>query len=269
MSNCSSAKAVTPHSILTSKLIELEDQLDASQITEGARKTLRKCVDLATGLDSYLDQVSTKPSEELAELELATRQTDWDNEFEQSTTDLHLEQEMISGGLEGQFLRLIVRIVRPKRVLEIGTFTGYSAMAMAEALDADAELIGCEFDSYAAEFARRHLTNAGFENRVKIFEGDALETLASLDGQFDLVFIDADKTGYLNYYNLLFSHNLVSSGSLILIDNSLYQGEVYSAGEVSANGEAVRQFNALVAADARVDQVLLPLRDGVTIIRVN
>ena len=265
----STAKPVTPHSILSSELEKLCSELASAQISPQAKAHLDKCLDLAGGLDAYLDQVSSQPSEQLAHLESETRSTDWDGEFEKKETELHLEQEMISGGLEGQFLKLVVQISQPKRVLEIGSFTGYSALAMAEGLPEGSQITGCEYDPYAAEFARRHFERAGLSDRIKILEGDANESIANLGEVYDLVFIDADKQGYEGYYKALFNNGLVESGSLILIDNSLYQGEVYSKKELSENGHAVRKFNEFVAQDERTSQVLLPLRDGVTLVRVN
>ena len=264
-------RPVWPQGILAQELRHLSKHLEGIKLPAEATGALEKCVQLAEGLDPYLDSVSSTPSPALVAVEKAARTTDWDGLYERGETDLRLESEMVSGALAGQFLRLLVRSLPVKTVLEIGTFAGYGAVAMLEGLTEDGFLDGLEYDTYVAGLARRHLMEAGFEEQSAIHEGDGQESLRKLakEGKsYDLVFIDADKQGYAGYYETLFDLELISSGSLVLIDNTLYQGEAYGCGKVSANGHAIAAFNQLVKEDPRTEQVLIPLRDGITFVRV-
>ena len=269
MSTSFDARPVTPHSILADRVLSLESELGRGMISIEAKKLLKEIKDLSQGLESYLTEVSSPASSRLSRLEEKTRAKDWQSAYHSGETGLLLEQEMISGTLEGQFLKLLVRLSQPREILEIGSFTGYSALAMAEGLEGCGKITGIEYDESVANFAQSYLNEAGFGERVKILHGDAKEVLVTLKGNcYDLVFIDADKQGYAAYFSALFDLCLVDSGSLIVVDNTLYQGEVYGQANLSANGAAVREFNAELRADSRVEQVLIPLRDGVTLLWV-
>jgi caffeoyl-CoA O-methyltransferase len=155
-------------------------------------------------------------------------------------------------------------------VLEIGMFTGYSALAMAEALPANGEVVACEVDTYVAEFAQQCFKESADGSKISVRVAPALETmqqLAAAGEVFDLVFIDADKAGYIDYLNLLLTTGLLAPGGLICADNTLMQGQPYLSGIPTPNGIAIAKFNQAVANDVRVEQVLLPLRDGLTLIR--
>ncbi|NEO60525.1 MAG: SAM-dependent methyltransferase, partial [Moorea sp. SIO4G2] len=182
-----------------------------------------------------------------------------------------LEQEMLSGHIEGQTLKLFVYMTKAKRILEVGMFTGYSALAMAEALPEDGDLVACEVDQYVADFARACFEASPHGSKIKVEVAPALETLEKLaDAQesFDLVFIDADKKEYVDYLKVLLDRDVLTPGGFICVDNTLLQGQPYLPPEQqTANGSAIAKFNQFVADDPRVEQVLLPLRDGLTIIR--
>ena len=170
---------------------------------------------------------------------------------------------MLSGPVEGSLLQLLVWVSRARRVLEIGCFTGFSAQMMAAALPEDGELITCEVDPDRAEVARRHFDRGPDGDKIDILVGPALETLKSVDGPFDLVFIDADKTPYVSYYER--AMELLSDRGIIAVDNVLFGGRV-----VDPQSEADRTmaaFNAHVAADPRVRQLILTVRDGLMLIR--
>ena len=170
---------------------------------------------------------------------------------------------MLSGPVEGSLLQLLVWVSRARRVLEIGCFTGFSAQMMAAALPEDGELITCEVDPDRAEVARRHFDRGPDGDKIEILVGPALETLKSVDGPFDLVFIDADKTPYVSYYER--AMELLSDRGIIAVDNVLFGGRV-----VDPQSEADRTmaaFNAYVAADPRVRQLILTVRDGLMLIR--
>jgi caffeoyl-CoA O-methyltransferase len=178
---------------------------------------------------------TTPPDHYLADLEEETRAS-LDN------------PEMLSGPVVGRLLETLVFALQPKLVLEIGTFSGYSALSMARSLPPDGRIISLENDPEHATFARRHTERHG---RIAVREGPALESIAALDGPFDLVFIDADKAGYIDYYEAVVPK--LAPGGLIVADNTLF--------------ESLLEFNEHVAADPRTVQVLLPVRQGVTIAR--
>ena len=265
-----SPRPVTPSTILAMDLGELYRRLAAADADAEVLSLLRRACDLADGLDSYLGRCTTPESPALAALARRTHETDWD-----ANPTSPLEQEMLSGHVEGQLLKFLVHMTNAHRVLEIGMFTGYSALAMAEALPDDGRVLACEIDADVARLARECFDDSQDGDKISIAVGPALETLGRLStdersrtAQFDLVFIDADKGAYLDYVELLLSSDLLSPRAVIAVDNTLMQGQPYLTGaDVSVNGAAISNFNAELAADPRVEQVLIPLRDGVTLIR--
>jgi predicted O-methyltransferase YrrM len=188
-------------------------------------------------------------------------------------TNLHvLNPHMLSGQVQGELLKMLSRMIRPKRVLELGTYTGYSALCLAEGLTNDGELITIEHNDELEDTIRRHFALSPLGNQITLLIGDAKQLLehgshSSLgdSGQFDLVFIDADKREYCAYYNLIFP--LVREGGFILADNTLWDSHVIDpAYDKEKQTVELRRFNDLIAADSRVSQVILPLRDGLTVI---
>ncbi len=171
---------------------------------------------------------------------------------------------MLTGTVEGRLLETLVFAVQPRLVLEIGTFSGYSALSMAPALPDDGRIVTCELDDVRADFAQRHVDAAGLGERIEIRRGPALETIAALDGPFDLVFVDADKGGYVDYYEAVLPK--LADHGLIAADNTLAGGRVVT-GEDDDTARAIATFNDHVAADPRTVQVLLTVRDGMTLIR--
>jgi caffeoyl-CoA O-methyltransferase len=172
---------------------------------------------------------------------------------------------MLTGHLEGRFLKMLVAISGARRILEIGTYTGYSAMSMAEALPADGQLITCEIDDAHAQLARAHIARSADAAKIEVRVGPAIETIAALDGAFDMVFIDADKTSYLDYYEAVVPR--LSPRGFICVDNVLWSKRVLDPGDRSESTAALRAFNDRVVADQRVECVMVPIRDGVTIVR--
>lgn len=166
------------------------------------------------------------------------------------------------GHLEGAFLRLLVKISNARRVLELGTFTGYSALAMAEGLPEDGELITLDIDKDYTDIAKKFWAKSPHGKKIKLILGPAFETLQKLTGMFDLVFIDADKGNYLNYWNLCMPK--VRQGRLLVVDNVLW-----SSGDVlhpkDSTEKAIAAFNEFVRSDSRVEAVMLTIRDGVTV----
>lgn len=177
-----------------------------------------------------------------------------------------LQPRMLSGALQGRFLAMMSKLIQPKYILEIGTYTGYSALCLAEGLAADGELHTLEINDELESMSRRYFEAAGQANRIHLHIGDALETIPKLQKPWNLVFMDADKPRYLAYYKMLIDS--LPSGALILADNVLWSGKVIE--EIDPNDEstlALVEFNNFVQNDARVENILFPLRDGVMCIR--
>ncbi len=173
--------------------------------------------------------------------------------------------QMVVGPLEGAFLKLMVQLVQARRVLEVGMFTGYSALSMAEVLPEEGRLLTCEIDSDSAALASKYFARSPHGHKIEIRMGAALETLRDLTGPFDLVFIDADKVNYVNYYRR--ASELIAPHGIILIDNVLWSGNVLLHPPPDPSTEAIQELNRVVAADRGVLAVLLTIRDGVLMIR--
>ena len=171
---------------------------------------------------------------------------------------------MMVGAVEGRFLQLLVWATGARRVLEIGTFSGYSALSMAAGLPPDGRIVTCEIEPRHAEVARRFVAQSAYADRIEIRLGPALDTVASLPGPFDLVFIDADKTAYAAYYEAVLPK--LADRGLVVVDNTLWSGRVLDGEDDSEDTAAIRAFNDMVAADSRVVCVQLPVRDGITLL---
>jgi caffeoyl-CoA O-methyltransferase len=174
---------------------------------------------------------------------------------------------MLTGEVEGRFLEMLVFLAQPRLVLEIGTFSGYSALSMVRALPAGARIVTCELEDEHADLAERHIAAAGLADRIEVRRGPAIETVEGLDGPFDVVFIDADKPGYLDYYEAVLPK--LSEHGLIIVDNVLWSGRVADPPDEddSESTRALRVFNDHLTADERVVNVMLTVRDGITLAR--
>ncbi|MEO6960392.1 MAG: O-methyltransferase [Puia sp.] len=186
------------------------------------------------------------------------------NQIEEDS-QLHPEKQMLSGALQGKLLEMISLIIQPAYVLEIGTFLGYSTLCLAKGLKPGGELHTLEIREETAAAARENFKKSKTSNKIILHTGNALEVLASLDKPWDLIFIDADKTGYSDYYRLLLPK--LRSGCLILADNVLFHGQVLEEKLTGKNAIAIQAFNELVLQDRRVDKVMLTVRDGLLMIR--
>jgi len=173
--------------------------------------------------------------------------------------------QMLSGPVVGRLLEFLVFALGARSVLEIGTYSGYSALAMAEGLPPDGRIVTLELDEAHAEFARHAIAASPHAGKIEIVLGPALASLENLPGPFDFVFIDADKTGYLDYYEAVLPK--LAPGGLIAIDNTLRHGSVLDESDTSPASAATRAFNERVRNDSRVRCVILSVRDGVTLIR--
>ena len=173
--------------------------------------------------------------------------------------------QMTTGRIEAGLLKLLARLVGARRILEIGTFGGYSALSMAEALPEDGTLVTCENDPVAIAFAQKYFSESPHGKKIKQMEGPALESIKKLTGTFDLAFIDADKINYSNYYEAILP--MIRPGGLIAVDNVLWSGRVLDPQDES--DKAIHQFNERVVQDRRVESVLLTVRDGLNCIIKN
>ena len=174
-------------------------------------------------------------------------------------------ESMLTGKLEGRFLKMLVQMVQPRLVVEIGTFTGYSALAMAEGLAPGARLITLEINGRLAAIAGANFAASPFGKLIELRIGPALESLAGIDGPIDLAFIDADKVNNQNYFEALLAR--LSPAGIIAVDNTLWYGRPLDASDQSPDTVAVRDFNDRLSKDERVECVMLTVRDGVTLVR--
>ena len=205
---------------------------------------------LTDAIEAYADAHAT-PLEPLLE------------ELHETTYASMSSPQMISGPVLGRLLRFLVAMAEPRLVVEIGTFTGYSALAMAGGLPEGGRIVTCEVSAERAQFARSWFERSPLGERIELRVGPALDTIAGLDGPYDFVFIDADKEGYTGYYEAVVPK--LSPRGVIAVDNTLYGGDV--ADPVDAGDRAMAAFNDHVQADPRTENILLSVRDGVTLIR--
>ena len=206
-----------------------------------------RTMDIDERLQDYAEAVSSPHEPWLAALSEETHRT------------LGMGQ-MLTGPVAGRFLEMLVWGVRPSRVLEIGTFSGHATLSMAAALPADGRIDTCELDPERAAVAQSHIDRSPWAHQIEIHIGPAGESIAALTGTFDFVFMDADKTGYIDYYEAVLPR--LAEHGLIVADNTLHGGRVFT------DGDPIAAFNAHVATDPRSSQVLLTVRDGMTVIRL-
>ena len=207
-------------------------------------------------LEQYIMD-NTKPEEALM------------HQLERETYLRVINPRMISGHLQGKLLEMLVRMMRPKRVLEIGTFTGYSALSIARGLEDDALLDTIEVDDELEDMAAKYFAMSQYGHRIRQHIGSALDVVPRLGEVYDMVFIDGDKREYPAYYNMLMDGDFVRSGSIMLADNILWYGKVAEPiSRTDHHTQAIVDFNRMVVDDDRVDNVIVPIRDGINLIRV-
>jgi len=201
---------------------------------------------------SYAEEFSSQEDDLLKEIAIYTRAQ-------------HPEYHMLSGHLQGKLLEMISRMIRPHRILEIGTFTGYSGLCLAKGLEKDGLLHTIELREKEAEIATGFFKKSNFSNRIILHTGNALEIIPKLDEIWDLVFIDADKSGYIEYFNLVLSK--VRKNGFILADNIFFQGQVFEHEVKGKNAKAIIAFNQFIQARTDIDKMIITLRDGLFLIR--
>src|SRR5690554_2820077 len=177
-----------------------------------------------------------------------------------------LQPRMLSGHLQGRVLSMLMKMIRPQRILEIGTYTGYSALCMAEGLAQAGELHSIDINEELTDFVQKYVNEAGHQDRIKLHVGNALEIIPLLKEDWDVVFIDADKNNYINYYNLLIDK--LKSGSYIIADNVLWSGKVIEDyNQQDEDTKTLIDFNKMIQKDERIENVLFPIRDGLMVLR--
>lgn len=177
-----------------------------------------------------------------------------------------LRPRMASGHLQGRLLKMFVRMIRPRNILEIGTYSGYSALCMAEGLEKEGRLYTFEINDEQEDFTRPWLENSPYASQIEFIIGDALQLVPQMDVMFDLAFVDGDKRRYLDYYEMVLPR--MNHGGYIIADNTLWDGHVLEAlRRNDAQTKGIMEFNDRIATDDRVEKVILPLRDGLTLIR--
>jgi predicted O-methyltransferase YrrM len=186
-------------------------------------------------------------------------------EIEKFTLEEHANSKMLSGPVQGKMLELISCMIQPKKILEVGTFTGYSALCLAKGLAPDGELHTIEISKEDAEISRQHFSKSLMSKKIILHEGNALEIIPALKHKWDLVFIDSDKVNYINYYELTLPQ--LKKGGFMLADNVLFHGEVLEKNITGKNPKAIHAFNKHISEDKRIQHVMLTVRDGVMLIQ--
>jgi predicted O-methyltransferase YrrM len=203
-------------------------------------------------IQKYAEEYSSDEPEVLAELNRETYVS-------------HLFPRMLSGHHQGRFLSMISKMIRPERILEIGTYTGYSAICLAEGLTGNGLLHTIELNNENEDIIRKYIKKAGCADRIKLHFGEALDIIPGIDETFDIVFLDADKESYVEYFNLVIDK--LRPGGVILADNVLWDGKVLDRKSKDKESVGIREFNEYIKHDTRLEHVLLTIRDGIMIIR--
>ena len=188
-------------------------------------------------------------------------------ELNKETWQKVLNPRMLSGAFQGRVLSMISKLIQPKKILEIGTYTGYSAICLAEGLSGKGQLFTIDNNEELEELQQKYFQKSGYGKQIKTFIGNALDILPTIDEKFDLVFIDADKSNYVNYFHLVI--NKINKGGIILSDNVLWSGKVLEVLDPKdQDTKVLSAYNKLLNSDERIETVMLPIRDGLTISRV-
>ncbi|XP_061166356.1 O-methyltransferase MdmC-like [Saccostrea echinata] len=251
-------------------LVKLRGMAKSEKVSSELTAEIDKIIQLSEARMDYCENHTSTASEELQYLMDSTQCHPWKKAYQDGQLTYHPNTIMLSGNIEGQFLKSLVSIGNVSRVLELGLFTGCSALAFAEALPDGGKVVSCEMEPYIAELARSLLEKSSVGKKVDIMLGPAKDSLKKLSDkkmEFDLIFIDADKSNYSTYYKMIFEYGLLAKNGTILVDNALFFGDPYSNEDYMGRDHGIGQFNEMVKQDDRVHQVLLPIRDGLLLIR--
>ncbi|XP_033735961.1 probable caffeoyl-CoA O-methyltransferase 1 isoform X2 [Pecten maximus] len=257
-------------------LTKLQDMSNVQGVSNDIQTQIQICIDCIKAREDYCDDITSLSSTAIENLVYQTNQQNWQQVYDRGDIQWKVGPGMLTGELEGNFLKTLVSMSNAKRVLEVGLFTGNSALAMAEALPVDGKVVALEISEYIGKFARKLMDESPHGKKIDIQIGpakDNMEKLAQEGHQFDIVFIDANKEGYMDYYKIIMDNNMLSPRGTILIDNALHGGMAYLSPEnallpgMEAVNMVITKFNEYVYNDDRVSQVMIPIRDGVLAIR--
>ncbi|XP_045200002.2 O-methyltransferase MdmC-like [Mercenaria mercenaria] len=253
-----------------SELYKIKELCAEKCVDADIQKALSDAITLAEARDTYCQSISSGPSEALAALQRQTLEYPFDQAYKDGKTKKKLNHRIMSGKFEGTFLQSIVSMSKAKRVLEIGMFTGYSALACAEVLPEDGTVTTLEFDPFLEEVAKGFFAKSPCGKKISIRIGDAKETLLKLaeeKAQYDVVFIDANKDGYVTYFKTVIETNLLAKGGTLVFDNALMNGGAYDMRSTNKIALEVRKCNEYLKSRNDMFRVLVPIRDGTFIVR--
>jgi len=235
-------------------------------------ETMNYALQLVEKREEFCDMVTTKSSKACSKILKATYDVDWNQLQKEGKSTGSLDKKMITGNLEGQFLKSIVSMHNAKNVLEVGMFTGYGALSMAEALPADGKMVTVDIEKYLETYTGNFFKESPHCNKIKIHIGSALEYMKSAIAkkeQFDVIFLDADKSEYIDYLKLAFEGGLLAKRGSVLIDNAFRHGDGYAPHRIEERGEhnPTRKLAEYLNENKSLHSSLVPIRDGVTMVR--
>ncbi|XP_050396006.1 O-methyltransferase MdmC [Patella vulgata] len=251
------------------ELAALLESPEMKDVKPEIREKLENILDMCNKRNNYAEEITTEHSDVLAQITQETMNHPWEEVFKAGKTPWIMATRMISGPITSQFLNFIVSITKAKQILEIGMFTGYTALSMAEALPADGVVITCEISDYLKDLTSEFFSRSPHGKKIKPYFGPARETLETLTKEgrvFDVVFVDADKAGYRGYVETILDNGLLAPNGIILADNALSDGRPYLIPK-SREQNPINDFNEYIANRPDLRQVLLPFRDGILAIR--
>ncbi|SPO22274.1 related to O-methyltransferase [Ustilago trichophora] len=275
----------TPLTSASTLLTHVVSQLDTSRpLTSSQLRQLQLVSSLLSNMDPYLDSVSSPAPLVQQPLLKATAEHDWTGAWNRKETLFHLSAAWSAGAYEGNFVGLLTKLTHAKKALEIGMFTGTTTVCIAEQLPHGGKVTALEIDPYLDNFTRPLFEQTGLGDKIEVKVGNAIDHLDSIakniltdQEAYDIIFIDADKPGYKSYFNTILDKGLLKRNGLLVVDNTLYKGSPYTEGLVqeellkigNENAQAIKEFNQVVRQDKRVEVVVLPVRDGVSLIMRN
>jgi caffeoyl-CoA O-methyltransferase len=255
----------TPNEVVAA---HLEEALELAAHDPLLVEKLSKCLSLVEALDTYLVNNCSSESDLQKKIYQDTLTEPWEENYKNGLTSINLPIICLSGKVEGRFLQTMAEMTKAKTILEMGMFTGYSAVSFCQS-NYVKEVTALELEPYLEKFVRARTAGTEVDKKLRILVGPAMDSLKILRNEgkkFDLIFIDADKVNYLNYYKFVMDNDLVEKDGSILIDNTLWKAEVYPPIKTE-RGNVLNSFNEYVQNDSRVSQVIVPLRDGVMLIK--
>lgn len=238
-------------------------------ISEDIRERVKNIEELMMAREKFCADHTSDSSVEVQAIAKATLNHPWNDLFQEGKIKFNMKTSMMSGNVTGCFLQFLVSSSKARNVLEIGTFTGCSALRMAEVLPPDGKVTACDFDPYVVEFARNMINTSPHGTKIEILLGYAKETLPDLakkGSKFDFIFIDADKKRYVDYFKICLD-SLLAPGGTMVIDNAMFYGTAYATKPRGMYGDHTRQFNEAVKQRQDIYHVLLPVRDGIMLVK--